>query len=52
MVCLIMTRAGTDLGQSDPPDNEVAIVCFRRPAAELSPNLGDGLRDQAAAVWD
>ena len=21
-------------------------------AIELSPNLGDGLRDQAAAVWD
>src|SRR5271165_7567606 len=24
----------------------------RRLAPELSPNLGDGLRDQAAAVWD
>jgi len=23
-----------------------------RYIAELSPNLGDGLRDQAAAVWD
>ncbi len=24
----------------------------RRVCGELSPNLGDGLRDQAAAVWD
>ena len=30
----------------------VAKPTTESPAAELSPNLGDGLRDQAAAVWD
>ena len=34
----------------------IAMMCFSLMPAknmwELSPNLGDGLRDQAAAVWD
>jgi transposase len=29
----------------------VPVVCMDA-RHELSPNLGDGLRDQAAAVWD
>jgi hypothetical protein len=34
---------------------EIAVTTDRNrqiEIAELSPNLGDGLRDQAAAVWD
>ena len=29
----------------------ILLICCRN-SRELSPNLGDGLRDQAAAVWD
>ena len=36
-----------------PPHEGIDILRrLLRKGEELSPNLGDGLRDQAAAVWD
>ena len=47
--------AGIDLAVDTVPD-ETTILNFRhwleRHDLEVSPNLGDGLTDQAAAVWD
>ena len=46
-------RAAAKLGQAYEPEVPVKVREWISSAlAELSPNLGDGLRDQAAAVWD
>ena len=34
------------------PGERKSVEPMAALTAELSPNLGDGLRDQAAAVWD
>ena len=47
-------RLSTEVRNWTAFDNEnwTPSLGFAARTVELSPNLGDGLRDQAAAVWD